>query len=53
MEIGEKIVLTVLALGLGVIMGVAFCAGTIGVMWGVIFGVLAEIIPVGVIWIEG
>ena len=53
MSVGDKIVLTVLALGAGVVMGVACCSGTLGIMWGVIFGIFSEVIPVGVIWIEG
>lgn len=49
MSIGEKIVMTVGAFGLGCMFAFPFCWPLVG-WWFVAFGVGAEIIPVAVIW---
>ena len=51
MSVGEKILLTVSAFGLGCLFAFPFCWAEFG--WGFLaFGVLAEIFPVMVIWGE-
>lgn len=51
-SVGEKIVMTVGAFGLGCLFAVPLCWAEFG-WWSLAFGFMAEIIPVAVIWGEG